>query len=139
MEFIFDFIAEFLLGKTLKAVERLFSRKFEKKLIPPDEASSSARHRCPFGPVLPSRDYLEAMMGDFLEQQQELQSQGGSPRRVLLITTLRLISFSIDVLAITWQNVSAFAQGHAPASPPPSSLDQGDSDELADLEIERDD
>ncbi len=139
MEVIINFIAEFLLGKTVKAVERWFSRNSEEKLIPSKEGKKIVRQRCPFGPVLPSRDYLEAMMGDFLEQQQELQKQGGPPRRLLLITMLRLIAFSADVLAITWQNVSAPRQNHAPIPPPQPSLEHVDNDELPDLEIEIDD
>jgi hypothetical protein len=139
MEVIINFIAEFLLGKTVKAVERWFSRTREEKLIPSDEVKPLVKQRCPFGPVLPSRDYLEAMMGDFLERQQELQKQGGPPRRLLLITMLRLVAFSADVLAITWQNISAPIHNHAPMPPPQASLDHVESDDLSELEIERDD
>lgn len=135
MEVIINFIAEFLLGKTVKAVERWFSRDYEEVLPSSEEENTLARKRCPFGPVLPSRDYLEAMMGDFLERQQELQDQGGPPRRILLITMLRLVAFSAEVLAITWQNLSA----HAPKPPTQTSSEHVDSDELHDLEIEIDD
>ena len=135
MEVIINFIVDFLLGKTVKAVERWFARDYDEILSSSEEENTLARQRCPFGPVLPSRDYLEAMMGDFLEQQQELQNQGGPPRRILLITMLRLLAFSADVLAITWQNVSA----HAPTPPPQAPSEHMDSDEMSDLEMERDD
>lgn len=60
----------------------------------------------PTEPVLPSPDYLEAMVGDLLEQQQQLKRKGASDRTVLLMTVWALIGLTSDVLRITLQNVS---------------------------------
>lgn len=98
----------------------------------PEHTDKELEHerRSPFGPILPSYDYLEAMMGDFLEQQHELQQQKGASWQALYITILRLISLCVEVLAITWQNLSVSEKKSPPVSPPSSSsLDEIEVDE----------
>lgn len=111
MEWIFEVFATFLLTKLGQTIKQWSVRFQNAENDEPEEAIKKLKQsRCPLRPRFPSPDYLEAMIGDLLEWQSQLQQQGLSKCHILLLTVLAIARLAIEILLITLQNMPAVIQ-----------------------------
>ncbi|MEO1354131.1 MAG: hypothetical protein AAFW84_36195 [Cyanobacteria bacterium J06635_15] len=136
MEYVLDAIASFLvgeLGQALIAWSKQFRDIKEEKTK--ECKQNPSQRNCPLDPVLPSRDYLEAMIGDLIEWQQELKKRKVSNKIVLLLTLLALINLAFDILSITFQNLIEPEQAHAKSLVSESSPESSE-DDIPDVDVD---
>ncbi|MEM7772295.1 MAG: hypothetical protein AAF327_17500 [Cyanobacteria bacterium P01_A01_bin.37] len=133
MEILWQIITAFMVRQIVNVIENwsLRLRGLNNKI---EECDSSAEvpekaGECPLRPIAPSPDYLEAMLGDFLEWQTALQQQGVSTKRILLMTLLAFVGLMADVLAIMLNNLIVPMQSQPFSNSSSESSDVEESDE----------
>ena len=128
MELLLKAITTYLVSKMCKFLEMWFRQLWSvEEEIEQCEATSEAdvgTRQCPLRPIAPRPDYLEAMVGDLLEWQSELQEEGLPTYRIVFLTLWQFLDLLLDVVEITIHNLIV----PDPSRVPKPSGDSSDTD-----------